>query len=373
MTEQLVLAPAWWRRRWRRLIFPSVWLIYLAQTAHGIHERVSGPVEILGYVGIAVFGVCYVLAIPEGRSPRRDQFWLLYVLCIGIVAFESVLAHEDAFVMCIYLAVLSISGIGRFAVPIVVGLTAITGFLPPLIPSWHAGIDDDMLVTIPLVSLAMYGFFEIIQTNRDLAAARSEVARLAAENERTRIARDLHDLLGHSLTTITVKAGLARRLVARGETDRAVEEIGDVEGLSRRSLTDVRGAVSGYREISLAGELATAREVLRAARIIADLPNAIDAVTPELDELFGWVVREGVTNVVRHSRARRCEVVITGRSIEIRDDGPGTTANPGSGLAGLRERVAAVGGELQAGVVGTRGWVLRVDVPAQVESTTMAT
>ncbi|MBE7189254.1 MAG: sensor histidine kinase, partial [Jatrophihabitans endophyticus] len=121
----------------------------------------------------------------------------------------------------------------------------------------------------------MFGFFHIILSNRALSQARAEVARLAAENERSRIARDLHDLLGHSLTTITVKAGLARRLGEHGDTERALAEITEVEQLSRRTLGDVRAAVSAQREVNLAGELATAREVLRAAAINAELPPTV--------------------------------------------------------------------------------------------------
>ena len=128
-------------------------------------------------------------------------------------------------------------------------------------------------LSVLLVALAMFGFFKIVQSNIALAAARAEVARLAAENERSRIARDLHDLLGHSLTTITVKAGLARRLAERGDPDRALTEITEVEQLSRRTLGDVRAAVAGHREVTLAGELATSREVLRASGIVAELPG----------------------------------------------------------------------------------------------------
>ena len=119
-----------------------------------------------------------------------------------------------------------------------------------------------------------------------------------------RIARDLHDLLGHSLTAASVKAQLAGRLVGQDDA-RAAAEIGDVERLTRQVLADVRAAVAGYREVSLAVELATAREVLGAAGIAADLPGAVDEVPAGQRELFGWVVREGVTNAVRHSRRQR--------------------------------------------------------------------
>ena len=171
-------------------------------------------------------------------------------------------------------------------------------------------------------ALAMFGFFKVIKANHDLAEARSRIAALATENERSRIARDLHDLLGHSLTTITVKAGLARKLGA-ADTERALREIAEVEELSRRALSEVRMAVANYRDrdVSLAGELANGRELLRAAGITADLPRAVDAVDPRCLELFGWVLREGLTNVVRHSRADACAVRLTRNSLEIADDG----------------------------------------------------
>jgi two-component system sensor histidine kinase DesK len=206
----------------------------------------------------------------------------------------------------------------------------------------------------------MYAFFAIIRSNVQLTAARAEVARLAAENERSRIARDLHDLLGHSLTTITVKAGLAKRL-AELDPERAAREMAEVEQLSRSSLADVRAAISGYRDVSLVGELASAHEVLRAAGVQTELPGAVDVVDPRLHEVFGWVIREGVTNVVRHARASRCTIALGATWITIDDNGRGGIAGAGNGLTGLRERVEAAGGTL---VTSGRadGWRLRVDI-----------
>ena len=165
---------------------------------------------------------------------------------------------------------------------------------------------------------------------------------MAAEGERNRIARDLHDLLGHSLTTITVKAGLAKRL-ADHDPARAAIEIGEVEELARRSLADVRAAVVELpRSSRWPTELATAQEVLRGRGI--DAPRAstpTDAVDADLQELFGWVVREGTTNVVRHAHATRCTITLGRRSIEIVDDGRGG-AN-GSELGQRHRRVCASG------------------------------
>ena len=115
------------------------------------------------------------------------------------------------------------------------------------------------------------------------------------------MARDLHDVLGHSLTTITVKAGLARRLLEAGEQGRAADEVADVERLGRQALSDVRATVAANRVASLPRELAGAAEALRAAGIAADLPHAVDDVPADRQEVFAYVVREGVTNTIRHS------------------------------------------------------------------------
>jgi two-component system sensor histidine kinase DesK len=349
---------------WRRLLFPGLWLVYLAQTATGVHTHAHGFAAVLGYTILPVFALLYLVSLSVGWRCRAAQFWGLYVSMVVLWAVETVFAHEDAFVMLVFLTALAMGRIRRYAVPIVAGYTLAATFGPTLVPSWHAGAQYTWLVTLPLVALAMWGFFGIIETNVALAAARAEVARLAAENERTRIARDLHDLLGHSLTAITVKAGLARRLAEHGEPDRAATEISEVERLARRTLADVRAAVAGHREITLAGELATAREVLRAAGILAELPGSVDIVDPALSELFGWVVREGITNVVRHSRATHCTVTLGPGSVEIVDDGPGSgTSDAGTGLVGLRERVAACGGTVDVATLHP-GWRLRVEVPA---------
>jgi two-component system sensor histidine kinase DesK len=273
--------------------------------------------------------------------------------------------------MEVFIAVILVAYLGGRAAPIVAALTVVAIFVPATVPSWHDSLstafDIGTAISIPITALAMFGFFNVIRGNRALAEARSELARLAAENERARIARDLHDLLGHSLTTITVKAGLARRV---GESDpaRALAEIAEVEELSRQALSDVRAAVANYRELTLAGELATGKEVLRAAGIMADLPGAVDAVDPAHQELFGWVVREGLTNVVRHAHARVCQVRVSRSSVEIIDDGVGGPAGCGNGLNGVRERVEAAGGTVDAGPHGPRGWRLRVRLDAAVET-----
>lgn len=357
-----------WDRGWRRYVFPSLWLIYLSQIFAAVHRYQSGVTAIVGYLVVAAFAVTYLAALVSGMQGNYPRFWRSYALAVALTLAGLYFAHQDALGFLVYLAVLTMATQRPVAVLIVLGFAATATFLPALVPAWDQGVNWSLGFTLVLVALAMFGFFKIVRANIELAAARAEVARLAAENERTRIARDLHDLLGHSLTTITVKAGLARRLAERGDDERARVEIAEVEQLSRRTLGDVRAAVSAHRETTLAGELATAREVLRAAGIDGTLPPTVADVDPDVEQLFGWVVREGVTNAVRHSRAAHLRIELGPRRLEISDDGRGGDVVKGNGLTGLQERVEAYGGRLTVRG-GTTGFTLRVDVPEPARDT----
>jgi two-component system sensor histidine kinase DesK len=360
-----------WRNRWPRVLFPAVFLLYLAQTASGVARNTDGWASIAGYVMLAAFAACYLLSLddwdgpigsraPNARTPTARN-WAMWGAMIVLTLLVAPLAHEDVWVMYVFLSAIAIGTLGSRGLFVAAGFTGLAVFLPLAIPPWHAGVQADAAVSIPLISLALYTFFAVINANLELSEARGEIARLATESERSRIARDLHDLLGHSLTTITVKAGLARRL-AEHDPAAAAREIAEVETIARSALSDVRAAVSGYREVTLAAELATGREVLRAAGIDAQLPGAVDAVDPANRELFGWVVREALTNVIRHSGASRCTIVLGPASVEIVDDGTGGATAPGGGLTGLRERVTAAGGTLDAGPHTPSGWRLAVSM-----------
>jgi len=242
------------------------------------------------------------------------------------------------------------------------GLWYLTGFL---VPGWRP--DNGLLLGMLTAMLAVFGFQQMIIGNVRLREAQQENQRLAISEERNRFARDLHDILGHSLTVITVKAELAARLMDV-DPARAKAEVVDLERLSRDALADVRRAVAGYRELTLPGELSHARTALAAAEIAADLPNSTDAVEGDLRDLFAWAVREGVTNVVRHSGASRCTVRLTATCAEVRDDGRGPGAlpgEPGHGLLGLRERAAALGASVITSAVQPHGFSLTVAVPGE--------
>lgn len=197
-------------------------------------------------------------------------------------------------------------------------------------------------------TLAVLGLRGVLHRDQDLRAAGQENTKLAVDNERIRFSRDLHDILGHSLTVITVKSELAQKLLDI-DLERARTEVADLERLSRDALTDVRRAVEGYRDITLPGELVRARMALRAAEIHAELPHSADEVPSDLRELFAWTIREGVTNVIRHSGAAHCWIKLTATSAEVIDDGTNKPSpdGRGSGLTGLRERAAEVGARVE--------------------------
>jgi two-component system sensor histidine kinase DesK len=173
--------------------------------------------------------------------------------------------------------------------------------------------------------------------------------RLSISAERERVARDVHDVLGHSLTVVTVKADLAARLV-EADPDRARAELEDIQRLSRQALAEIRATVGGLRAAPLSQELVAARSALEGAGIEPVLPSDDQAVDPRYRPVVGWVLREAVTNVVRHSGAHRCEVRLDADRLSVRDDGRGLDgAVEGNGLRGLRERVTGTGGRLVLG------------------------
>ncbi len=201
-------------------------------------------------------------------------------------------------------------------------------------------------------------FATVRETNRRLRRANEEIAHLAKVAERERIARDLHDLLGHTLSLITLKASLASRLADR-DPARAAVEIRDVERISRDALSEVRAAVAGYRDTGLASEVASAESMLHAAGIAMRANIEPVQLSPAEEAVLSLILREAVTNVVRHANAKSCDIALTNlngvRTFSIQDDGGGKNSPDGNGVTGMRERVASLGGYISVeSIDGTR-------------------
>jgi len=228
------------------------------------------------------------------------------------------------------------------------------------------------VVVVALTGLQVYGLSRLRSFVAELERTRSERAELAVAAERLRFARDLHDLLGFSLSAITLKAELALRLIG-GNTGQAHRELTEILGIARQALADVRAVASSYRRLSLDNEIATARSVLAAADVEVRLRAEPGELSPRVRTVLATVLREGVTNLLRHGDATWCEITVVnnGRrvSIDIRNDGvPDAREEGGSGIANLTTRVEAVGGSLEAHTETGSTFRLHAEMPPSGES-----
>ncbi len=325
----------------------AIWLFFLANPLFEAWDHRDELRGVLGIVCVLAFAAVY-LALWSRFRARRQRLVLETPTLEGILHFGLLALLSLATVLLVgehglaTVAYLGVSAVMLF--PASVGLAVGAGLALVVlalgaVEPW--GSQAGTAFGVLAATFAVYGMRLVMTRNAQLVRAHEANAALAVENERSRFARDLHDILGHSLTVITVKAELARRLL-EDDPARARAELDDVERLSRDALSDVRRTVAGYREITLPGELARARSALDAADIAARVPGSAEEVPSELRELFAWTVREGVTNVIRHSAARACEIVLGPDAVEVKDDGRGPGDDgAGVGLTGLRERAAA--------------------------------
>lgn len=365
------------RRRHIGRLISLVWLGYMYYPiAELARLRPFGTRGVLGSVLLGLFIVVYVVMpfLPghfgdhRGRPSVRNA--VLTGTLFAITAVTVPIFGADWAGLTIYAATISAFALSwRTAVPASLALFA-------FVLGWALITDTDR-ASVALLSLqamaafaAVLSIVGIISSNRRLRAARAELARMAVSQERLRFSRDLHDLLGHSLTGIVVKSELARKLAER-DPGSAVAEIADIEQIARQALVDVRETVNGYRALSLSGELAGARAVLDAAGVRCVVHSPVAALPSTVEALLAWGVREGTTNILRHSGASECEFRVDADGgtafLEIVDNGTGPAAGArsggGKGLTGLAERMVAVGGVSHSGAVSGGGFRLRAEVP----------
>jgi two-component system, NarL family, sensor histidine kinase DesK len=353
-------------RRWRHLVWALPWLLF---QVFPVADLVTTPrplaVRIAAGVGLAVFSVAYLRVF--GRAFTRNcppAYRELAVVVVLGVTLAVTMGPPWAGLMIYLSAAVAVSLPERWVWPAVVGATAVCAG----VVASHDLLGDMFILPVMcvLTAFALRGMRYLVSVNAELVEARDELARSAVAEERLRFARDLHDLLGHSLSLIALKSELAGRL-AEIDPARARAEMADVEAAARRALAEVRDAVSGYRQVSLAQALAEARSALSAAGITLRSPAPGEPLPGAVDAVLGWVVREATTNVLRHSAARMVTVQLErdddAVTLTVSDDGDGGDATTGAGLAGLTERVTALGGRLEAGPAAGRGFRLAVTVP----------
>jgi two-component system, NarL family, sensor histidine kinase DesK len=356
-------------RLWR--LYQHFWLVCLCFPLASLLSQPDPLVRLaLGIAALLFFASSYTWIMwphpvnqrVQARARSRLSFLLFVVLSLQVTVLS--LLDGPSF-LWLFIGVSAIAGVlfpMRSAGIAVVLFT----LLPLLITiSTHgsvAGIDWWWLIALMLLvrglGLDMIGVARMGHAIRELHTAREELARLKVEEERLRLARDLHDLLGHTLLLITLKSELARDLIEEAP-QRCAQEISEIEQVARQTLREVREAVAGYRQPTLSSELEGARQLLSAAGIDAQIEPLTNVLPPALDATLAWTVREGVTNVIRHSHARHCtimlkeeheriwaEVLNDGRTLERLES---SSSRSGLGLSGLSERVVAQGGHLEAG------------------------
>jgi two-component system sensor histidine kinase DesK len=337
------------------------------------HER-GAPRTIAILVGTAAFATVYAMLLPPsrwlarlGRAQVLAPLAALPILALAVLAAGAPGSFVILFVYVVAASGMRLRPLAAAAVIVVVTIGVVSGMLLA-----HDSSSNVLSLGIVLIAIGsmMAAFARKITVNLQLHAARDELAVLAVSEERLRIARDLHDLLGHSLSVIALKSELAGRLLEH-DPARAAREIDDIQTVTRQALAEVREAVQGYRRQGLADALERAGSALAAAGIACELDRPPLSLPPDVESVLAWAVREGTTNVVRHSGAGRCSIRVEtaddAAAVEVDDNGPNTgePALAGSGLSGLAERAASLSGTLEAGARPGGGFRLRLSVPLQ--------
>ena len=350
--------------------FGGVWLLFLAYPIAGLFAPQVAPLtRWFGLLGAALFAALYLWLIGANwYSQVQARHYLALGGLAVLAAAAAVVLGSDALPVFIFVtaAAGSVLGPGE-AVLSAAGLTVVVLLIGITL---HADLGASVLFAAEtgLIGVSMIGVRRLIETIRELRAAREEIARLAVADERVRFARDLHDLLGHSLSVITLKSELAGRLLP-GSPERAADEVRDIERVAREALQEVREAVTGYRQTELWREVDTARQALGTAGIECTYTAETSAVLPaDIQAVLAWAVREGAINVVRHSGAAHCAIRLApgqgSVTLEVTDDGRGDAlGSGGNGLRGLTERALARGGRVEAGPRREGGYRLAVSLP----------
>lgn len=342
--------------------------------------------------GLALLGVIHTLYWwqPWPAQQRRTIITAAAMVLTNVVLLRGLASSQP--LVWLYPALVVGAGLRPSVAAVMVGLLALAAVLPAELDGTHKvhtrgpgdalllavvlGPSHAILLAVALAGLGMAAVRQLISLNVDLHAAKAELAELAVAAERERLGRELHDVLGRTLSLIAVKTELAGRLSAGGDAS-AAGEMRDVQQLARRAIHEVRETVAGGYLPSVAAELAAAPQVLRAAGIVTSIDDTPMQLAPAYEAVIAWTIREAVTNVIRHSGARTCRIslrAVDGITVfEVVDDGRGASRTAiGMGLHGLAQRVNALGGTFEAGASEAGGYRLCVTLDASAASWTPA-
>jgi len=386
-------------------LFP--WLIIAVGAASDAINGKFHPAWLAG-AGLFLFAVLYIATLWLGLTAGKLRTALVLLGALGVVTVALTAGFGGNMGTLFPLLALCCGAIVPWTSPhgpplplVVVFSVACLGALIVWLKHGTSGDVWQVAYGSGLAGLIVSIIFRFINAISELRRTRRELARSAVDAERLRFARDMHDLLGHTLSVMVVKAQVVRRLAER-DPAAAAAQAADIEAVGRQALTEVRQAISGYRGRGVAAELATARTALADAGFTVTVRQDGAELPPEADALLGWVIREGVTNVIKHSGGQQCTIEVRNTdeeaAVQIANDGAadhdaagphasspagrhgGLPAGPhanlpagrhgglpagGHGLAGLTERIAAAGGGLEAGPDTAGGYRLVAVIPAQ--------
>lgn len=390
MTESLALSttPSLRRRAWWLLVVMHVPFFAFTVGQGGLGLALPAPSEHNAFALALVVSACVIqlrhsLASAAGMRPAHWRSTLLLLLAI---AFLPIPLFGFRWLTLQWFVVASLA----MLLPPRVALAAslITAFAAGL---WFAIGDPPAGASVVerawyfsywealefLGGAGLYGAARLVRLLDELRDARADLAELAIERERLRISRDLHDLLGQSLSAVSLKGDLAIGLLERDDVPRAAAEVASLVSVARSALHDVLDIAHREPPIALASEIERAADLLASTGTETRFDIDVDDLPPDVDELFAWALREGITNVLRHSTATMCSVSIRRQrgsvSLEIVNDGAMPSSSGGNGMSGLAARAAWLSGTVSGRALGDSRFRLRVDVPDALRVREMAT
>lgn len=336
------------RFTWQNASFllAGIWLVFLFYPISRIAWLDAPlPIKVLGWTLIAVFAIIYVSGlrvlgsfVPLGKRPARiARFAVLLVLACALIPFLG----YGTVSMTPYLVAYAAYGLWRpWRWVVGVSIIAVAATVAAIQP-------DSAEILLINVLLFVVGMVMVQLIERSEEAEELERANLVIA-ERDKMARDVHDLIGHSLTVVNLKAQLAQRLV---DTDpaQAKTELAEIQAIVSEALGGVRRTVTQARSTTIADELVTAGDALASGGVGVEVIGDPASINGTIGLVGGWVVREATTNVLRHAHASQCRFTFTPTSMAVEDDGDGTSGREGNGIRGMRERIAAAGGALSVG------------------------